>query len=245
MAKVFPFFGFPPFRFLIDHVVQQEGFLPDAETVLHIEDERFEKLVRALVEFDGFLDRGTLSGIVSQILPPDGHPDTVSGVVWRLNRYVRESDETLTESLQLLKTAIEEHSEGLETEQRSKLGERLARLIAEPPGFSSQHKAEKLVEATGRELTALQVVCDVRPVFNEERTEILGALPVSTLTLDFFEADGRKSRFEVRLSERQIGDLCAKADSARSKVVLIKKLLKENEIVLPMTPATVDNGDGR
>lgn len=245
MAKVFPFFASPPFRFLIDHVAQQEGFLPDAETVLHIEDERFEKLVRALVEFNGFLDRGTLSGIVSQTLPPDGHPDTVSGVVWRLNRYVRESDETLAESLQLLKTAIEEHGEGLETEQRSKLGERLAKLIAEPPGFASQHKAEKLVEATGRELTALQIICDLRLVFNEERTEIQGALPVSTLTLDFFEADGRKSRLEVRLSERQIADLCAKAESGRSKVALIKKLLKEKEIVLPMTPATLDNGDGR
>lgn len=245
MAKLTPFVGSPPFRFLIDFVTQQDGFRADAETVLHIDDEHFEELVVALREFDGFLDRRALSGIASQTLPPDGQPDTVSGILWRLNRYVRESDETFKESLRLLKAAVTEHVEGLEPEQLEKLGERLTLLIAEPSGFARQHKAEQLVEATGREVTALQVICDVRPVFNEDRTEIQGALPVSTLTLDLLEPDGRTSRIEAHLSEQQIVDLCAKAESARRKVALIKRMLTEKGIVLPRTPATLDDGDGR
>lgn len=244
MAK-FPFIGSPPFRVLIDFVAQQEGFRPNAEAVLHIDDKHFGELVRALREFDGFLDRAALSGIVSQTLPADGRPDSVTSVVWRLNRYVRESDETFEESLRLLKAAVTEHVEGLEPEQLDKLGERLALLIAEPTGFARQHKAEQLVEATGREVAAIQVICDVRPVFNEERTEIQGALPISTLTLDLIERDGRTSRVEVHLSERQIVDLCAKAESARGKVALIKKMLAEKEIVLPRTLATLDDGDRR
>lgn len=241
----FSFTGSPPFRILIEYLVQQKDFLSDAGTILRLPEETYEELARALSAFNGFLDRKALSEITSQTVPSGNQPETVSGVIWRLNRYVRESDETLTESLQILKTAIQKHGTDFESEQRSQLGDRLATLIAEPLGFVRQHKADRLVEATGRELTDLQIICDLRPVFNEERTEIEGAIPVSTLTLDLVELDGNTTRLEVRLSKRQIADLCRKAESAKGKSALIEKMLADKGIVLPRTSATVDDGDGK
>ena len=83
----------------------------------------------------------------------------------------------------------------------------------------------------------------MRPVFDEGRTQIEGAVPVSTLRLDLIESDGRTSSVEVRLSERQVADLCAKAESARRKVDVIKKLLREKKITSPKTSATLDDGE--
>lgn len=242
MAR-FSFTGSPPFRILIEYLAQQEDFLSDTGTILRLRDETYGELLHALTAFDGFLDRKALSEITSRTVPSGDQPDTVSGVIWRLNRHVRESDETLAESLQILKTALQKHGKDFESEQRIQLGERLAALIAEPLGFVRQHKAEKLVEATGRELTDLQIICDLRPVFNEGRTEIEGAIPVSTLTLDLVEPDGGTSRLEVHLSKRQIADLCRKAESARGKTALIEKMLAEKGIVLPRTSATLDDED--
>lgn len=230
----------PPFGFVVEYLAKDEGFLSDAGAILRVPAERVESLASALREFDGFLDHTTLSQIVERTLQSDDEPSKVAQVLRLLDRYLRESDETLAKSMVLLKAALIKHAKGLEEQQRGTLGERLESLLATPNGFARQHKAERLAEATGAELSDLQIICDVRPVFNEERTEIEGALPVSTLRLDLEERDGRSSGLEIRLTEEQIADLSVKAESALRKVILIKKMLGDKEIVLPKTRATVD-----
>lgn len=236
------FLGPPPFRLLAEHLAKDEGFVSDGRAVLNISAESFDKLVLELTEFDGFLGRGALSEFVVRTLQKEEDPDTVGRVISNLNRYIRESDEPVPESLQLLKRAIKEHAEGLDDEQRAELGQRLEVLLTKPTGFGLQHKAEQLAEATGTDLADLQIICDVRPVFDDARKRIEGAIPVSTLRLELGESDGGTSSVEVRLSEGQIADLCEKAESARRKVTLIKNMLGEKEITLPKTPATLDEG---
>ena len=75
-------------------------------------------------------------------------------------------------------------------EQRKLLADRIEKLVAVPAGLARQYKAEQLAEATGTELEDLQVICDLRPVFNEERSEIEGAIPISTLKLDVLGPNG-------------------------------------------------------
>lgn len=243
MAQRSLFLGSPPFRFLADQLAQDEDFVSDTRAVLNISGESFDKLVLELTEFDGFLDRSALSEFVVRTLKKEEDPDAVRAVIWRLNRLVRASDESLADSLELLKAAINRHGEGLEDGERALLGERLDVLLAKPTGFARQHKAEQLAEATGMDLVDLQIICDVRPVFDDGRKRIEGAVPVSTLCLELGESDGRTSSVEVRLSEGQIADLCDKAESARRKVTLIKNMLGEKEITLPKTPATLDEGE--
>lgn len=239
-----PFFlSNPPFSFLAQHLAKDGDFVSELTAILDLDEECYQELVRALEEFDGFLDRPTLAGIVARTVAPEGESDKVTHLLGRLTGLVRESEEGVQSALTSLKAAIREHAEDLEENQRGTVGDRLEALLSKPPGFARQHKARQLVEATGTELTDLQIICDVRPVFNGERTEIEGALPVSTLRLDLTESDGRTSKVEVRLSERQIADLCTCAETARRKVTLIKKTLDERGFALPETPATLNQGE--
>lgn len=240
MAKQSFIRAFPPFRFLAEHMVQEEGFLSDAKYILGIESQDFEVLARALAESDAFLDRNMVSKIVGEVLGAGEESDNLADVVCLLSRIVRDSEKPLVKTLTLLKSAIKEHSEDLTDDEREELGRRLEMLVAQSSGLARQHKAEQLADAIGKKLAAVQLICDIRPVFNEDRSGIEGALPVSTLKLDFFQEGGESSSLEVCLTEQQITNLCEKAESAKRKIELIKEMLAEKSIVLPATSATIE-----
>jgi hypothetical protein len=94
--------------------------------------------------------------------------------------------------------------------------------------------------ATGAELSEVQLLCDIRPIFNEEHSEVLGAIPITTLKLDVVSVDGSISRLEIRLTEEQVYDFCDKVLNVNNKINTIKSILKEKSITLPKTPATMD-----
>jgi hypothetical protein len=226
-------------------LAEDKDFIADAGAVLGLEDSVCANLESALAEEKSFLSRKTLNGIVQKILgPASPKAKKVSAFIWRVNRTIRrDSDETVERSVELLREAIRKHAKNLTVEQKKLLADRIEKLVAVPSGLARQQKAEQLAEATGTELEDLQVICDLRPVFNEERSEIEGAIPISTLKLDVLGPNGMPARIEVRLTEAQIADLFEKASYAQTKLSAIKKMLDKNSIALPRTAATVDEGN--
>jgi hypothetical protein len=228
-----------PFPIVAEHLAKDEDFQSDAKRIVVIDDDRIAALAEALVEERSFLDRPGLSAIVDQCLGPGEDAANVSRILWRLSQVLRGADEPLAEAVRVLKESISKFSTAIAENDRTKFGERVERLVALPAAFTRQYKAEKLAEATGAQLEDIQIICDIRPVFNEDRSVIEGAVPVTTLRLDFVELDGTTSSVEVRLTERQVSDLCDKAESARKKVSVIKSILHEKSITMPFTRATI------
>lgn len=240
------FFSFAaPFPMLAEHLAEDEGFLSDAKRILQIDDDRVAALAQALVEDQSFLDRTGLSAIVDECLGPGENAANVSRILWRVSQILRDADQPLDRAVSVLKESLNKFSTAIPEDDRRELGERLEKLVAAPAAFTRQHKAEKLAEATGAELEDIQIICDMRPVFNEDRSVIDGAVPVTTLRLDFVELDGTTSSVEVRLTERQVVDLCDKAESARKKISVIKNILHEKSITMPFTRATIDERAAR
>ncbi|MCH7988631.1 MAG: hypothetical protein IID46_05690 [Planctomycetes bacterium] len=244
MARRFniSFVGSPPFRMLGDHLVKDEDFLADARRLLTVEAERFERLASTLEEIDSFIDRERLTETVEEVLGATEDAKKIARTIWRLASMLRDSDEPLEETVSLLKTAINEQMEQLQPDERKTLAERLDRLAARPSGFDRQHKAQQLAEATGKELDELQIICDLRPVFNDERTIVEGGIPVTTLHLDVIDS-GTTSSIEIRLNEEQLNDVCDKAQAAIRKLTALKDLLVEKKITLPRTSATINERD--
>jgi hypothetical protein len=246
MARtVFPCVTTPPFSVIAEYLAKDDDFLADAKAILEIDGSACANLENALAAEKSFLSRQSLSGIVQRILGPET-PETkkVTSFIWRVHRTIRrDSDETVERSIVLLRKAISEHSEALTDEQKTLLADRIEKLVALPTGLARQYKAEQLAEATGIELEDLQVICDLRPVFSEERSEIEGAIPISTLKLDVLGPNGLPSRIEVRLTESQVADLFEKAHFAQTKLAAIKKMLEKNSIAMPSTPATINKGN--
>lgn len=232
-----------PFKVIADHLVTRDPFRAGSQHIVALDDESFSKLETALAEYSGFLDLQTVHTIASEVLGTDQGLDELSSMVWNVARLIRQSDEEITDAADALKSAIEEQEDELEAAERTILADRLQKLVAVPRGFDLQHKAETLVGATGRQLDDVQIVCDIRPVFNRDRTGIEGAIPIATLRLDIDEVDGSQSRAEVRLTEAQIVDLQGKAEAAVGKVLLLKKFLAEKGVVMPRTRSTSENGE--
>ena len=244
MAKRFSFsmFGSPPFRILADHLAQDEGFLTDARRVIALEAVQFEELARTLEEFDSFIDRDLLKQKVAEVLGPTEESKEIASTIWQLASMLREADEPFEKTVSILRSTFTEKMTELETDERQLLVDRIERLAAKPAGFNKQHKAQQLAEATGRELDEIQIICDIRPIFNDERTIVEGGIPVTTLHLAFLDASS-ESNLEIRLNEEQLNDLCDKTQAAIRKLTAIKSLLGEKHIVLPQTSATKTERD--
>ena len=173
-------FGSPPFRILADHLAQDEGFLTDARRVIALEAVQFEELARTLEEFDSFIDRDLLKQKVAEVLGPTEESKEIASTIWQLASMLREADEPFEKTVSILRSTFTEKMTELETDERQLLVDRIERLAAKPAGFNKQHKAQQLAEATGRELDEIQIICDIRPVFNDDRTLIEGGIPVAT-----------------------------------------------------------------
>ncbi len=126
--------------------------------------------------------------------------------------------------------AADKYSSDFPESKNSALKERVRKLVLAPRGFKRQRKAETLAEATGADLSDINVICDIRPVFDNERKEIEGAVVISTLTLEILEPDGKLSSVECRLTERQLDDLYTVALNAKQKLTAIKNLLATKSI---------------
>ncbi|MGD0899746.1 MAG: hypothetical protein ABR915_18085 [Thermoguttaceae bacterium] len=236
-------FGSPPFAFIVQYLATDDDFLSDAKTLLAIPESPYNALKDALAQEEEFLDRGAVDKVTSRTLGPGKPASDVSRFVWRLHTLLRgESDEPLEKSVNLLREAIQERSKKLTSPEKDELARRIVELVATPAALARQHKAETLAGATGKEVGSLQLICDIRPVFDEHRSKIEGAVVVSILRLDLLEADGSVSSVEARLDEQQIADLCTTAEFARNKIAVIKRSLDEKGIPMPYVSSPANAG---
>ena len=226
-----------------NHLVKDEDFVKDAQRILAIGPDQFEELAVALEQFSSFLSRELLTEVVVEAIGETDDAKKIGRTIRRLATVLRESEDPVGENVGELKDAINEHLTQLNSDERQTLGERLDRLAAKPSGFDRQYKAQELVDATGKELDGLQFICDMRPVFNEDRSTVEGVIPLTTLRIDISDGDASSS-MDIRLNEEQLNDLFDKSQIALRKLSMLKEFLPEKDITLPQTQATRRNSGG-
>ena len=143
------------------------------------------------------------------------------------------------DAMDALGKAIEEKAESLEPQERRTLTDRLRKLVAEPIGIAKQYKARQLVDAIGAELDDFRIICDIRPIFDQKRERIDGAIPLAILRLEYSKPDGESAVVELRVTEKQIAKFGEKIANANLKLRMIKELLANYQIAVPKTKSTV------
>lgn len=231
------FFRPPPFRFLAERLVQDEDFLSDAEEILRLTDDEYLRIAAQLAQSDAFLDRGELESVVSGAFGEDA--DRVTSAIHQIGRLIHDSGMDVVKAMDVLAGIIEEKVESLPPEQRRTLIERIRKLIAEPVGLAKQFKAQRLVDVTGSRLDDFQIICDIRPIFDQKHERVDGAIPLTTLQLEYTTVDGDSDVVELHITERQITQFGEKIDDARRKLKMIKDLLDRSRIMVPKTKVTV------
>jgi len=222
--------GAAPAPELVEQLAQDSSFLEDARAVLDLETEAFESLLAALSRCESFVTDDQLKSIVKASVDEGKLADAAFDLVRHLNRTLRDLGDPMEKTLSRLRSAIKEHAKDIPVEDRETLGERLEKLVLAPSGLGLQWKADQLARSTGIEVEDIQLVCDIRPVFDEARSAIMGAVPVSTLKFSVLGPDSTPENIELRLTEGQLADLGSKAELAQQKIKIIKKTLNDKRI---------------
>ena len=213
-------FGRPPFRFLADHLAHDDDFLKDAQSILKLDEEAYLRLATQLAKTDSFLSRPELSALVRETLGEGS--DQIASIIYRLGGIIHEADMDANDAMDALGKAIEEKAESLKADERRTLTARIRKLAAEPIGIAKQYKARELEDAIGAELDAFRIICDIRPIFDQKREQIDGAIPLTVLRLEYTKPDGESDVVELRITEKQLAKLGERIADASLKLKLIK-----------------------
>jgi len=88
-------------------------------------------------------------------------------------------------------------------------------------------------------LDTVDLICDLRPIFNDNRKNVEGLLPYTRLHIVATGEDGLPKPFEVELSHQQVIDLSEKTEKAKNKLEAlcqsIQKWLPDGLPDLPLT----------
>jgi hypothetical protein len=241
MAKRSFVFRDPPFSFLADHLAEDADFLDDAQQILQLDEDAYTRLSTQLAKADAFLSRSGLAAIVAAVIGEGS--DRVASIIYRLAGIVHDADMAVMDAMDALSKAIEEKAEGLQPQQRRTLTERLRKLVAEPIGLARQFKARQLVDAIGAELNDFRIICDIRPIFDQKRERIDGAIPLATFRLEYSTPDGDSAVVEMRVTEKQIVKFGERIADANLKLRMIKELLASSNVTIPRTKSTIAEDD--
>lgn len=88
-------------------------------------------------------------------------------------------------------------------------------------------KANNLMTATGNGITGLTFICDVRPVYNDDRTDIEGFVPLATMKLFYDDANGEQEVIELTITSDDLDSIIERATKAREKLNVMQKKFSE------------------
>ncbi|WP_394844961.1 hypothetical protein LZC95_48910 [Pendulispora brunnea] len=227
-------------RFSAEHLpLDSPKFAEDARAVLELSDEELDRVATELARYPGFLDGRGIAGIVATCTTSK-NPNRVAALIRQVDRWWRQSDRKIDDFVSDVQRALSEQEEeeeaqkqqGLSRSERERLAERLPKFLAAQP-LARQWKAERIANGTGSSLDELQIYCDTRPVFSDDRAKIDGMVLLTTLRVVSTDVNGLSSVTEVRLSRTQLEELSTKATGAREKLTKILDLMNEKDIIVP------------
>ena len=205
----------------------------DLRKVGDLSDQQIQGLCETLGKEKGFLGTEGLKPIVIKVLGKSEITEAVVRVLWNV-----EPDD-LSSVLRHLQSDIKEK------DQFEALKTRLIQLVKACPALERYRKAQRLAGATGYQLEDVQIICDLRPIFDEKREKIEGMFPTTILRVVSEGVDGLSVVNEVYLTVSQVHELAEKANSAKKKLDILKHHIQEVKPEgLPDLPSTrIPNGD--
>ena len=112
-------------------------------------------------------------------------------------------------------------------------------LIFRPyPALQRQAKAERLAVATGLCAETIELVCDIRPVFDDSRKNVEGVIPFTTLKVVATGVDKFPVSFEAVLSASDVLALLKKAEFAVAKLNALGRLAEFFNLPVPSVDLT-------
>lgn len=200
-----------------------DTFFADLKKIASLTGEQVEKLSNHLAQVKGFLSPKILKVSILEVLK-DG--DVGTAVHRAISKINPESVGSLITTLEQSKDEDEFPLDG-EIIERLKLN--LPKLIQPYHALKRYQKAEHLVKVTGQPLESIELICDIRPMFDENRERVEGMMPYTLLEIVATGRDGLPKSFEAILTCQQVHDLVEKTEKAKHKLEVLRDSIEKWE----------------
>lgn len=189
-----------------------EGLFNDLGAIIDLSDETLKKLCKHLSEAKGFLNPKALLTTIQTIIKDSSVAKAAQRIIINIRPF------QIGHVITFLEGQSKESEFPFDPKQFERLKQILKDLIRPYPSMTRFLKAERLADITGQELEIVELICDLRPIFNENRKDIEGMMPYTRLHIVATGEDGLPNAFEAELTYQQVIDLAEKTKKAKSKL---------------------------
>jgi|GEM_PF-2456692 len=218
----------PALRWALLQFGSDPAFADDVGTLLEVDQEKFTYALNAARSVPGFLGAQRLRDIFSEHVE-DRAADAMVNFATNLSRMRNKTDAAPADLVAGIISTVAASPlaarHAPDEERESSLRQRIAAL-ADIAGVERDAKAATLASATGHVAQKIAIVCDYRPVFSDDKSTIVGLMPLSTLRI---EHDGPGDAFEIVLAPAQVNDLLEAVSMAQNKLSVMRGLAEKLE----------------
>lgn len=200
-----------------EHPSASVSMMEDLKAIAGLSDEQVGGVRQRLSKAKGFLDPKALLATIREAIPDSSTASTMRRVLRNLN------PSNVGRIIAGLEQDRDDEDFPFDKATFDRLKQVLSKLIQPYPALTRFQKAERLAKMTGQQLEAVELICDLRPIFDENREKLEGMMPYTRLHIVATGEDGLPKSFEAELTHQQVIDLAEKAEKAKSKLEVLRQ----------------------
>ncbi len=227
--------GVSPFSRIDDKAVD------DLRLLVAVPDDQWNQVVARFNVDNAFADKDFIGANLESVSDDDQRKSLTRLIYWTM---LEGTDESIRKALRVIKNIeTDESDEGksgspvFSDAQHAIAVARVEELLALCT-LQRQAKAERLATVTGQRLKSLDLICDLRPVFNEPRSHVEGLIPFTTIKLTCEGVDGLPVAIEAVMSRSELNSLAQSVEFAQAKLKSLQQFAEECRRTIPVTDLT-------
>ena len=194
--------------------------IADLRDVANLELDKIDPLADALTAIEGIPNTLQLADVTLKVIDD---PEAGSSILSAMEKLTPDQVEWALATVDQWRQQNDQTRSAFPDDLFQALQVRLPRLIRDYPALAHYKKANRLSGLTGNIAREIEILCDMRPVFTENRDEIVGLIPLCTLRVGFQSQDGGKRVLTVNLSEATLDLLAERVAFAQRKLQVIRE----------------------
>ncbi len=215
------------FQSSMDDVVANRALSPDMLRDLHViaglNAETCRQIGDVLRPLEGLATSDAIKDAVQACLSEEDE-GKIDSVVNALSRLKPQTIPRLMASIKAWASARKPRQQIFSDSVLERLEENLHVLISDYQAVTLMQKAEQLLRDVGNEFQGVKFVCDLRPVFDEQRANVEGFVLLANMRLIYVGQDGQRRVCEIAFTEEELKQLRKDVDKAQSKLDVLKEV---------------------
>ncbi|MCK4786600.1 MAG: hypothetical protein KAV87_22765 [Desulfobacteraceae bacterium] len=205
----------------LEHPTARKELLEDLKGISGLSDKKLKELCEHLNKIQGFLTPKAFLEAIRKVITESSVAEAIRRIIINIG----------PSQVEWMVTSLEEKSKEkdfpFDQAQFDRLKQILKNIIQPYPSLARFQKAERLAKITGQQLETVELICDIRPVFDENRKNVEGMMPYTRLHIVATGEDGLPNAFEVELTHQEVTNLAEKAEKAKSKLEALRQSIEK------------------